>query len=143
MEAVHFHITLADDAKPFCVRTSCTIAYAYRDKLKDELDLLREQNVTEPTKWCAAIVATPKKRTDKIRMCVNLSHLNKYVKQERYQCSPPAEAVTNIAASNAKVFAKLYALNGHHQCPLVWPARPSCKRPVGVEGKGRSSGTLD
>ena len=26
---------------------------------------------------------------------------------------------------------------------LAWLARPSCKRPVGVEGKGRSSGTLD
>ena len=122
MEGEYFHIALTDDAKPFCVRTPRTIPYAYRDKLKAELDLLQEQNViapvTEPTEWCAPIVVTPKKGTDKIRMCVDLSHLNKYVKRERYQCSTPAEAVADIAANNAKVFTKLDALKGYHQCPL-------------------------
>ena len=48
-------------------------------------------------------------------MCVDL---NKYVKRERYQCPTPAEAVGDIAASNAKVFTKLDALKGYHQCPL-------------------------
>ena len=64
------------------------------------------------------IVVTPKKRTDKIRMCVYLSHLNKYVKRDRYQCSTPAEVVADIAASNANVFTKLDALKGYDQCPL-------------------------
>ena len=26
---------------------------------------------------------------------------------------------------------------------VVWPTRPSCKRPVGVEGKEQSSGSID
>ena len=46
-----------------------------------ELDLLHQQNiiasVTEPTDWCAPIVVTPKKNSDSIRMCVDLSHLNR------------------------------------------------------------------
>ena len=45
-------------------------------------------------------------------------HLNKFVKRERYQCSTPAEAVADIASHNAKVFTKLDALKGYHQCPL-------------------------
>ena len=51
-------------------------------------------------------------------MCVNLSHLSKYVRRERYQCPTPAQAVADIAAVNAKVFTKLNALKGYHQCPL-------------------------
>ena len=56
--------------------------------LKAELDLQQDQGVitpvTEPTEWCAPIVVTPKKGTDKIRMCVDLSHLNRFVKRKRY-----------------------------------------------------------
>ena len=104
-----------------CVHTPCTIPYAIRDKLKAELQLLRERNVIapvpEPTEWCAPIVVAPKKGTDMIRMCVDLSHLNKYVKHE-YQCPTPTQAVADIVAKNDKVFAKFDALNGYHQCPL-------------------------
>ena len=32
--------------------------------------------VTEPTDWCAPIVVAPKKGTDRICMCVDLSKLN-------------------------------------------------------------------
>ena len=74
-----FHIALTGDAKPFCVNTPRTIPYAFRDKLKAELQLLQDQNiitpVTEATEWCAPIVVAPQKGTDKISMCVDLSHL--------------------------------------------------------------------
>ena len=63
------------------------------------------------------MVAT-KKGTDKIRMCVDLSHLNKYVRRERYQCPTLVQAVADIASENAKVFTKLDALKGYHQCLL-------------------------
>ena len=45
------------------------------------------------------IVVTPKKNTDNIRMCVDLSHLNRYVRREQYQTSTPAQAVADIAAT--------------------------------------------
>ena len=51
-------------------------------------------------------------------MCVDLSHLNKYVICERYQSLTPAQAVADIAASEAKVFTVLDALKGYHQYPL-------------------------
>ena len=51
-------------------------------------------------------------------MCVDLSCLNRFVKRERYQSATPAQAVADIAAESAKVFTKLDALKGYHQCPL-------------------------
>ena len=93
MEGELFHIALTEDAKPFYVHTPRTIPYSFGDKLKAELQLLQVQNiiapVTEPTEWCAPIVVAPKKGTDKIRTCVDLSPLNKYVRRERYQCPTP------------------------------------------------------
>ena len=122
MDGEKFHITLTSDAQPFCVHTPRAIPFAFREKLEDELDLLQQQGViapvTEPTDWCAPIVVTPKKGTDKIRMCVDLSRLNRFVKRERYQSSTPAQAVADIAAENAKIFTKFDALKGYHQCPL-------------------------
>ena len=87
-----------------------------------ELNLLESQHiitpVTEVTPWCAPIVVTPKKNSEKIRMCVDLSHLNKFVIHERYQSPTPAKAVADIAVSEAKIFTVLDALKGYHQCPL-------------------------
>jgi len=108
MEGESFHITLLDNAVPFCVKSSHSIPFTHRDKLKAELDLLQEQGiiapVTEVTEWCAPIMVTPKKGTDHIRMCVDLSLLNCYVQRECYQSPTPAEAVANIASSEAKHF---------------------------------------
>lgn len=128
MEGEKFHISLTENAKPFCVHAPRVIPFAYRDKLQAELELLLQQGiiapVTEPTEWCAPIVVTPKKGTDNIRMCVDLSHLNKYVRRERYQSAPPAQAVADIAADRAKIFTKLDAMKGYHQCPLDEESQP-------------------
>ena len=73
-------------AVPFCVNTPWSIPFAFRDKLRAELDLLLLQEViapiAKPTEWCAPIVVTPKKNSDQIRMCVDLSRLNRYVQRE-------------------------------------------------------------
>ena len=128
MEGEKFHISLTEDAQPFCVRAPRTIPFAYRDKLKEELDLLQAQGViapvTTPTEWCAPIVVTPKKNSDRIRLCVDLSRLNRHVRRERYQSITPAQAVADIAAENAKLFTKLDALKGYHQCPLDEDSQP-------------------
>ena len=75
MEGETFHISLKD-AKPFCVNTPRSIPFAYRDKLKSELELLKTQGiitpVTEATDWCAPIVVTPK-RTVTASECVWIS----------------------------------------------------------------------
>ena len=124
MQGEEFHIAIDDTAKPFCVHTPHTIPFAYRDKLQAELNLLESQHiitpVTEATTWCVPIVVTLKKHSDKIRMCVDLSHLNRFVICERYQSPTPAEAVAvaDIGTSDAKIFTVLDALKGYHQCLL-------------------------
>jgi hypothetical protein len=122
MEGEKFCISLTANAKPFCVNTPRAVPFAYRDKLETELNLLQSQGiiapVTDPTEWCAPIVVTPKKDSTEIRMCVDLSHLNKYVRREKYQSPTPAQAVADIAAENAKIFTKIDARKGYHQCPL-------------------------
>ena len=70
---IHSHIALVDEAKPFCVKTPRTIPYVYREKLEADLKSLEEQGI-----MCAPIVVAPKKGTDDIRMCIDLSHLNRY-----------------------------------------------------------------
>ena len=128
MEGEEFHISLMAHAKPFCVNTPRSVPFAYRDKLKAELDLLQSQQiitpVTEATEWCAPIVITPKKNSDKIWMCVDLSHLNRFVVRQRYQSLTPAQAVADIAASDAKFFTVIDALKGYHQCPLDQQSQP-------------------
>ena len=83
MTGEEFNIHLSQDAKPFCVNTPCSISFAYRDKLKTELELLQQQNIiapiTEAMEWCVPIVVTLKKNTENIHMCVDLSHLNWYI----------------------------------------------------------------
>ena len=41
MDGEEFHIELVDGAQPFCVHTPRAISFAYREKLRDELDLLQ------------------------------------------------------------------------------------------------------
>ena len=122
MPGEQFHISLTKEVKPFCVTAPRTIPFTYRDKLQQEIDLLVAQNiitsVTEPTEWCAPIVVAPKKGTDCIRMCVDLSKLNKFVRRERYPSTTPQDAVADIQQSSAKYFTVFDALKGYHQCPL-------------------------
>ena len=91
--------------------------------IKTELELLQQQGiiapVTEATRWCAPIVVMPKKGTDHIKMCVDLSKLNRFVLRERYQSPAPTEAVTDITANEAKYFTVIDVTKGYHQCPLA------------------------
>ena len=48
MEGEMFTITLRGDAVPFCVKTPWTVPFAYRDKLKKELELLQQQGIITP-----------------------------------------------------------------------------------------------
>ena len=122
MPGEQFHISLTKEVKPFCVTAPRTIPFTYRDKLQQEIDLLVAQNiitsVMEPTEWCASIVVAPKKGTDRIRMCVDLSKLNKLVRRECYPSTTPQDAVADIQQSSAKYFTVFDALKGYHQCPL-------------------------
>ena len=117
-----FSIKLQTDATPLCVNTPRRVPFPQRDALKAQLDKLHAQGVivpvTQPTPWCSPIVVVPKKNTDEVRLCVDFTHLNKFVQRERYQSATPSESVANIASARAKVFTTFDALKGYHQCPL-------------------------
>ena len=105
MPGEEFKIKTTGDAKPFCVSTPRTIPYAHMGPTKEELEsqgIISKQ--TEPTDWCALIVVARKKNSDRIRLCVDFSSpLNRFVKRERFQSTPPAIAVADIAEHKANI----------------------------------------
>ena len=40
--------------------------------------------VEEPTDWCASMVVVPKKNSSHLRLCVDYTGLNAYVRREKY-----------------------------------------------------------
>ena len=90
------------------------MSFTYREKLIVELELLQEQCIimliTKVTEWCAPIIVTSKKGVNHIRMHMDLSRLNRYVRRERYQLPTPLEAVTDIAAEEERHFTILDAI---------------------------------
>ena len=120
MPGEKYKIELVTDAQPFCVNAPRTIPLPLQDKLKAELELLESQGIIKrqqkPTAWCAPIVIAPKKNSEKIRMCVDFTRLNKFVVRERYMSNTPAEAVLSIRDAN--FFSVFDAVKGYHQCEL-------------------------
>ena len=86
MQGELFKISLMENPEPSYVKAPRSIPFAYREKLRQELNSLLQQDiialVTDPMAWCAPIVVTLKKGTEDIRLCVDLSRLNKYVRRE-------------------------------------------------------------
>ena len=73
--------------------------------------------MNSPTEWCAPIVVVPKLNGKDIRLCVDLTKLNKAVLRPRY-ILPSVDYVPG-QIGNAKVFSKLDANSGFHQVLLT------------------------
>ena len=71
--------------------------------------------VDTPTDWCSPIVVVPKPNGN-VRLCVDLTKLNKSVKREVYAMPSVEETLSKI--SQGCVFSKLDANSGFHQIPL-------------------------
>ena len=69
----------------------------------------------EPTEWCAGMAVVPK-ANGKVRICVDLTNLNKSVKQEQHPL--PAVDQTLTQFSGAQVFSTLDANSGFWQIAL-------------------------
>lgn len=116
-----YHITLKEDAKPFQLSVPRKVPFPLYQKTKEELDRILEtgviSRVDQPTNWCAPMVVTPKS-TVKIRVCVDLSKLNEYVKRENHPLPAVDSALGRLAGS--KVFSKLNANSEFWQIKLWW-----------------------
>ena len=71
--------------------------------------------VTQPTNWCPELVVVPKSN-GRVRICVDLTHLNKAVKREIHPMSSVDESLAKLG--QASMFSKLDANSGFWQLPL-------------------------
>nr|KAG5700577.1 hypothetical protein BaRGS_015373 [Batillaria attramentaria] len=111
-------IKLRDDASPVCLYTPRKVAYPLRKKVKAELEKMLQQGVispvTQPTEWCSGIVVVPKP-TGAVRICIDLTNLNKAVKREVHPIASVEESLAQIHGS--KIFTRLDAKSAFHQLP--------------------------
>ena len=114
-------ITPKEDAKPFQVSVPKKVPFPLYQKTKEELSRMLEAGVIsrgdQPTDWCAPMIVTPKSN-GKVRVCVDLSRLNEYVKRENR--SLPAVDTTLGRLADSRVFSKLDANSGFWQIKLAW-----------------------
>uniref|UniRef100_A0A3B3CEF0 Gypsy retrotransposon integrase-like protein 1 n=1 Tax=Oryzias melastigma TaxID=30732 RepID=A0A3B3CEF0_ORYME len=116
-----YNIKLKPDAQPFSLKTPRRVPLPLMDKVKKELSRMEDlgviSRIEEPTDWCSGMVVVPKKKTDKVRICVDLTHLNRSVCREKYILPSVEETLGRLAG--AKIFSKLDANMGFWQIPLT------------------------
>lgn len=116
-----YDIKVKDDAEPYAVHSPRRVPHPILPKLKTELDRLQDLGVispvTTPTEWCAPIVVVPKANGKDVRVCVDLTKLNRAVLRPRH-ILPSVDYVLG-QIGQAKVFSKLDANSGFHQVVLT------------------------
>ena len=82
-----YSIQLEDGAKPFALTVPRRVAIPLMQPVKEELARMEKlgviSRVSEPTEWCAGMVVVPKGNKN-VRICVDLTHLNKSVRRDTF-----------------------------------------------------------
>lgn len=114
-----YQIKLEDDAKPFSINTPRRVPIPLLSKVKNQLEKMETDGViskvNEPTDWCAGMVVVPKP-DGRVRICVDLTKLNRYVKRERHILPSVDHVLGQIG--DAKFFSKLDANSGFWQIEM-------------------------
>ncbi len=120
MSGPPMRIELQAESIPFCVNGARPIPFAQRDTVKGMLDDMEKQGiilpVIEPTDWTHPLVVVTKPN-GKLRLCVDLTKLNKFVKRPIHPLVSPKDAISNIACGS-QFFTTFDAVNGYWQIPL-------------------------
>ena len=115
-----YTIKLRDDASSVALTVPRRVPYPLLPKVKAELDRMVEQGVISkverPTDWCSGLVVVPKANKTDVRLCVDLTQLNKAVKREFHPMSSVDDSLAKL--SNAQYFTRLDANSGFWQIPL-------------------------
>lgn len=115
-------LSIVDDAVPHKVHTARNIAVPMLPGVKNTLKNLENtgviEKVTHPTDWVSPIVPVLKDKVNPldVRLCVDLRHLNKYLRREVYEMPTFDDLVCCFTA--AVKFSKLDAKSGFYQIPL-------------------------
>ena len=114
-----YSIQLEDGAKSYALTVHRRVAIPLMQLVKEELERMEKlgviSRVSEPTEWCAGMVVVPK-GNKKVRICVDLTHLNKSVRRERHLLPAVEQSLAQLAG--ARVFSTLDANSGFWQIPL-------------------------
>ena len=119
MKTSPVNIKISENATPYHMNVARRVPIPLLPKVESELRRMERDGVikkiTEPTPWCAPMVAAPKK-PDKVRICIDLKQLNKVVQRERYIIPAIPQVLTKLAGSVC--FSKLDASGGYWQLAL-------------------------
>ena len=96
------------------------VPFHLRSKVDDELDRLLKAGVIEPvseaTDWVSPVVIVPKRDSDDIRLCVDMTQPNKAIKRIRHVIPTLDEIRCDL--NGAKYFSKMDLSKGYHQLEL-------------------------
>ncbi|XP_054281390.1 uncharacterized protein K02A2.6-like [Macrosteles quadrilineatus] len=114
---VKYKVELKNNANPFAINTPRRIPLPLWESTKEELERMVSMGVIaevhHATDWCSPMVVVPKKDSNKVRICVDLTKLNRCVKRRYYPIQPIDITLAQI--SEAKCYSKLDANNGFWQ----------------------------
>lgn len=92
-----------------------------QEKLKQKLEDLEQKGyiskVNEPTEWVSSLVVVRKENSDKLRICIDPTNLNRAIKRHHYQMPNIEDIVTKL--KKAKIFSVLDAKDGFWQVKLT------------------------
>ena len=116
----NYRIQLEGNAKPYSVHTPRRISIPLLPKVKQELARMEKlgviSKIDEPTDWCSGMVVVPKPN-EGVRICVDLTRMNRHVKRERHILPSVDHVMAQIG--DAKIFSKLDANSGFWQIELA------------------------
>ena len=119
-------ITLRAGAVPTRVMRARPMPLAMREDAKALLDDLEKRGVVkrmhEPTDWVHPMTCV-RKPTGKLRLCVDLRGLNRYVERPVHPIRPPKEVVAVVPPGSA-FFSTFDASSGYFQMPLDEASQP-------------------
>ncbi|XP_064468600.1 uncharacterized protein K02A2.6-like [Ornithodoros turicata] len=109
---------------PFAVTSPRKVPLPFYESTREELRDMERLGVIsrmeEPIEWCAPMVVVPK-RNGQVRICVDLTELNRYVMREWYPIPSVEHSLGRLAG--AQVFSKIDANAGFWQVPLSSDSR--------------------
>ena len=114
-----YEIKLKPNATPYSLTTPRRIPLPLKSQDEEELCRMEQlgviRRVDTSTEWCSGMVVVPKSN-NKVRICVDLTKLNKSVRRERHIL--PSVEQTLAQLKGAKFFTKLDANSGFWQIKL-------------------------
>lgn len=113
-----YDIDLVENPK-FTIEPARRIPYAYREKVKEELDSMERnlviKRITEPTPVVSPLVIVHKK--NKLRICIDLTQVNKNIRRRHYPLKTMEEIATRTKGS--KYFTLLDCRRGFWQIKVT------------------------